>query len=59
MMMQKTKDELTHDGFTVDYLQVLNQQLQPASCHDKNLVILTACYLGGARLLDNLEVALN
>ena len=59
MMIQKTKDELTHDGFTVDYLQVLNQQLQPASCHDKNLVILTACYLGGARLLDNLEVALN
>ena len=58
-MIQKTKDELTHDGFTVDYLQVLNQQLQPASRHDKNLVILTACYLGKARLLDNLEVALN
>lgn len=58
-MIQKTKDKLTYDGFTVDYLQVLNQQLQPASCHDKNLVILTACYLGGARLLDNLEVALN
>lgn len=59
MMIQKTKDKLTHDGFTVDYLQVLNQQLQPVSCHDKNLVILTACYLGKARLLDNLEVALN
>ena len=58
-MIQKTKDKLTHDGFTVDYLQVLNQQLQPVSCHDKNLVILTACYLGKARLLDNLEVALN
>lgn len=59
MMIQKTKDKLTCDGFTVDYLQVLNQQLQPVSCHDKNLVILTACYLGKARLLDNLEVALN
>ena len=59
MMMQKTKDELTHDGFTVDYLQVLNQQLQPASRHDKHLVILTACYLGKARLLDNLEITLN
>lgn len=58
-MIQKTKDKLTCDGFTVDYLQVLNQQLQPARCHDKNLVILTACYLGKARLLDNLEVALN
>ena len=58
-MIQKTKDKLTCDGFTVDYLQVLNQQLQPASRHDKHLVILTACYLGGARLLDNLEVALN
>ena len=59
MMIQKTKDKLTCDGFTVDYLQVLNQQLQPVSCHDKNLVILTACYFGKARLLDNLEVALN
>lgn len=59
MMIQKTKDKLTCDGFTVDYLQVLNQQLQPASRHDKHLVILTACYLGKARLLDNLEVALN
>ena len=59
MMIQKTKDKLTHDGFTVDYLQVLNQQLQPASRHDKHLVILTACYLGKARLLDNLEITLN
>lgn len=58
-MIQKTKDKLTCDGFTVDYLQVLNQQLQPASCHDKHLVILTACYLGKARLLDNLEITLN
>lgn len=58
-MIQKTKDKLTYDGFTVDYLQVLNQQLQPASRHDKHLVILTACYLGKARLLDNLEITLN
>ena len=58
-MIQKTKDKLTCDGFRVDYLQVLNQQLQPTSRHDKHLVILTACYLGKARLLDNLEVALN
>lgn len=58
-MIQKTKDKLTCDGFTVDYLQVLNQQLQPASRHDKHLVILTACYLGKARLLDNLEITLN
>ena len=58
-MIQKTKDKLTCDGFTVDYLQVLNQQLQPASRHDTHLVILTACYLGKARLLDNLEITLN
>lgn len=58
-IIQKTKDKLTYDGFTVDYLQVLNQQLQPASRHDKHLVILTACYLGKARLLDNLEITLN
>lgn len=58
-MIQKIKDKLTCDGFTVDYLQVLNQQLQPASRHDKHLVILTACYLGKARLLDNLEITLN
>lgn len=58
-MIQKTKNKLTCDGFTVDYLQVLNQQLQPASRHDKHLVILTACHLGKARLLDNLEITLN
>ena len=40
----------------VDYLEVKNRLLQPPKPTDKDLVILTAAFLGKkTRLLDNLE----
>lgn len=43
-------------GFKVDYLAVKNRFLQPPKPTDKDLVILTAAFLGKkTRLLDNLE----
>ncbi len=43
-------------GFKVDYLEVKNRLLQPPTPDDKDLVILTAAFLGKkTRLLDNLE----
>ena len=43
-------------GFKVDYLEVKNRLLQPPKPTDKDLVILTAAFLGKkTRLLDNLE----
>ena len=43
-------------GFKVDYLEVKNRLLEPPKPTDKDLVILTAAFLGKkTRLLDNLE----
>lgn len=43
-------------GFKVDYLEIKNRLLQPPKPTDKDLVILTAAFLGKkTRLLDNLE----
>lgn len=43
-------------GFKVDYLEVKNRLLQPPKPTDKDLVILTAAFLGKkTRLLDNLD----
>lgn len=43
-------------GFKVDYLEIKNRFLQPPKPTDKDLVILTAAFLGKkTRLLDNLE----
>ena len=47
---------LADSGFKVDYLEVKNRLLQPPKPTDKDLVILTAAFLGKkTRLLDNLE----
>lgn len=55
-IIQKTKDHLNQNGFNVDYLAVKNRLLQSPTADDKDLVILTASYLGNkTRLLDNLE----
>ncbi len=56
-IIQKYQDELTALGLTVDYLELYNDKLQPPSSQDKNLVVLTAVFVGKARLLDNLEIA--
>lgn len=50
--------KINQAGFKVDYLEVLNAKLQPVKNDDKNLVILTASFLGKTRLLDNVEVNL-
>lgn len=50
------KANLETVGFTPDYFTVCRQQdLQPASAEDKELVIIAAAYLGQARLIDNLH----
>lgn len=59
-IIAKTKDNLNSNGFNVDYLEVKNRLLQPPKHDDKDLVILTASYLGNkTRLLDNLEFERN
>lgn len=58
-LVTKTIDELNSKGFRVDYLELRNQNLQPVAQDDKNLVLITAVWLGKARLLDNLELTLN
>lgn len=55
-LLKITKQQLTEDGFTVDYLEVMTQDLTAPTLADKNLVILVAGWLGKARLLDNIEV---
>lgn len=57
-VIQKYQDELTNMGFKVDYLKIYNDKLEPVKSTDKKLVVLTAVYLGKARLLDNIEIEL-
>ena len=49
-------DKLNASGMRVDYLDLRNRKLATPTADDKELVLLTACYLGKARLLDNLEL---
>lgn len=51
-------ERINQAGFKVDYLEVRNQDLTDIIDvgKDKDLVILTAAWLGKARLLDNQEV---
>lgn len=59
-IIAKTIDNLNQNGFKVDYLEIKNRLLQPPKPDDKDLVILTASYLGNkTRLLDNLEFERN
>lgn len=58
-IIQKYNDELTALNLKVDYLELLNDRLQPISPDDKNLVVLAAVFVGRARLLDNLEMVLS
>ncbi|TCV85876.1 pantoate--beta-alanine ligase [Sulfurirhabdus autotrophica] len=53
------KAELEKYGWRVDYFSIRHQHsLSPAQVADTDLVILAACWLGGTRLIDNLEVFL-
>lgn len=55
-IIQKYHDDLTHLGLKVDYLELYNDKLQSPTANDKKLVVLTAVFVGRARLLDNLEI---
>lgn len=57
-IIQKCHDDLTHLGLKVDYLELYNDKLEPVKDIDKKLVVLTAVYVGKARLLDNIEIDL-
>ncbi|UYZ68601.1 pantoate--beta-alanine ligase [Moraxella bovis] len=58
-IIQKYYDELTNMGLNVDYLELYNDKLEPVKDTDKKLVVLTAVYVGKARLLDNIEIDLS
>lgn len=59
-LCQQAVQALAKQGFRPDYVEIRNaQNLQPASPGDTQLVILIAAFLGNARLIDNLVVALN
>ena len=59
-MESQVLDSLSQQGFHPEYLSVRRQQdLAPPASDDKELVILTAVWLGHTRLIDNLEVVLS
>lgn len=46
-------------GFRTDYIEVRrSHDLKPANASDTELVIVAAAFLGGARLIDNIELTL-
>lgn len=52
-------EDLLADGLRPDYFSVRRaSDLQSATTGDQDLVVLTAAYLGAARLIDNLRVSL-
>ncbi len=56
---QKGKLDLEKAGMKVEYFSVRRQDnLLNADSKDKNLIILTAAWLGAARLIDNIKVQL-
>lgn len=57
-LIEEYKNKLHQAGLKVDYLEILTDTLATPTAKDKNLVILSACYLGQARLLDNIEITL-
>ncbi|UTW10897.1 pantoate--beta-alanine ligase [Marinobacterium rhizophilum] len=51
--------QLEEAGFKGDFMRIVRRSdLQPANASDTQLVILSAAYLGAARLIDNLELDL-
>jgi pantoate--beta-alanine ligase len=51
------KNQLAELGFDPDYLHIYQRdELRPATANDKELIIVTATYLGSTRLIDNLHV---
>lgn len=53
---EETRILLTAKGWRVDYVSLRNRDLSPATPGSKQLVVMAAAYLGGTRLIDNLEI---
>ncbi|APU47856.1 pantoate--beta-alanine ligase [Acinetobacter junii] len=49
-------DQLTQEGFVVDYVEARQPNLQPIEQFTQNLVLFVAAKLGSTRLIDNLQV---
>jgi pantoate--beta-alanine ligase len=57
---RKGAQELAANGLRADYFSVRRaSDLRPVTPQDRDLVVLAAAYLGKARLIDNLRIALN
>ncbi|MGH8729878.1 MAG: pantoate--beta-alanine ligase [Burkholderiales bacterium] len=53
----KAETELAKHGWKVDYVSLCNREtLERATANDSALVILGAAWLGGTRLIDNVEI---
>lgn len=58
-LCQGATEKLTASGYAVDYVEIRrSSDLLPAEPGDKDLVALLAARLGGARLIDNVEISL-
>lgn len=55
---QATTKSLNQTGFTTDYCHILTPELTPPTSSDQQLVVFAAAQLGGARLIDNIEINL-
>ena len=56
---KKALENISSAGLKPDYFSICEaQSLLPAKAEDKNLVILTAAYLGKTRLIDNISIEL-
>jgi pantoate--beta-alanine ligase len=58
MLTNAATAHLAKCGFVPEYVEVLNQELEPARHDDKAIVILVAAKLGNTRLIDNLSIEL-
>lgn len=59
-LLAETHTRITNAGFTIDYLEIKTDALEPVvsesaifNVENKNLMVLVAAWLGRARLLDN------
>lgn len=56
---EQAEATLEESGFKRDYYKICRRSdLQPATASDKELVIVTAAYMGSTRLIDNIQVNL-
>ncbi len=58
-LIKLASERIDNKGLKTDYIAICHAQtLAPATIYDKDIVILSAAYLGKARLIDNLQIKL-